>query len=104
MSARDMKIEGPPPETQNRPSSCDAGPVQSSFDAGQCAHSDTTPQHGAEANSQALTLNEYGRLDNVSRRIVRESYGRASLAAGFMPRGARQGCTRLGQSGSRVPD
>lgn len=73
MSARDMKIEGPPPETQNRPSTCDAGPVQSSFDAGQCAHSDTTPQHGAEANSQALTLNKYGRLDDVSRRIVRKA-------------------------------
>ena len=44
MSARDMKIEGPPPETQNRPSTCERGRVQSSFDAGQCAHSDTTPQ------------------------------------------------------------
>ena len=50
-----------------------AAVVQSSFDAGQCAHSDTTPQHGAEANSQALSLNEYGRLDKASRKIIEKA-------------------------------
>ena len=73
MSPRAPKTEGPPPETRNRPSTCDAGPVQSSFDAGQCAHSDTTPQHGAEANSHLLSLNEYGRLDKASRKIIEEA-------------------------------
>ena len=73
MSARDTKIEGPPSETQNRPSTCDAGPVQSSFDAGQCAHSDTTHQHGTEANSRTLTIGDYGYLDKASLKIVEQA-------------------------------
>jgi hypothetical protein len=73
MSARTPKIEGPPPETKNNRSVVSAAAVQYGFDAGHCAHSDTTPQHGAEANSQTLTIGKYGRLDEASRRIVEKA-------------------------------
>jgi hypothetical protein len=73
MSARAPKIEGPPPETQNRPSTCDAGPVQSSFDAGQCEQADNTNRAKAEANSQTLTVGDNGYLDKASLKIVEKA-------------------------------
>ena len=73
MSARVPKIDGPPPETQNNRSVGSAAVVQSSLDAGQCEQADSTNQTKAEANSRALSLNEYGRLDNASRKIIQKA-------------------------------
>ena len=101
MSPSDKSIHGPP-VTQNNRSVASAAVVQSSFDAGQCAHSVTTPQHGAEANSQRLTVGEYGKLDEASLKIVEKALVEQVAPIGRMPRLGRQRCARLGPSGSRV--
>jgi hypothetical protein len=72
MSARAPKIEGPPPGTKNNRSVVSAAVIQSGFEAG-CNDADSRFEHGAEANSQALSLNEHDCLDEASRRIAQKA-------------------------------
>ncbi len=73
MSPR-QKIGESPPETKNNRSVGSAAAVESGiFLRVQRDFSNTTPQPGAKANSQALTIGANGYLDKASLRIVEKA-------------------------------
>jgi hypothetical protein len=58
-----------PPTNESPRAVAGEGAHRSGFEA-ECNNVGNIFEHGAEANSRALTLNEYGRLDSASRRII----------------------------------